>query len=209
MKGQGKFDVSPGTVDDGGQADDLAAGLLDNLDDLQQAGAPGDDILGDDHLVAFVQGKAPPDHHLPVLAFGEDKSAAQGAGDLVANQDAAHGGADDQVVGGVGVELSHGGAHFTCQVGKLQKARALEIPIAVQAAAQKKMSTVQGAQFSHQGEDLVFRHGKGGSRKKNNKKFKVKDRSGSNFNPNTPNEDERTKRIINIILNQTNKIIIL
>ena len=109
----------------------------------------------------FFQGEAPADHHHAVLALGEDEAAAQGAGDLVADQDAAHGRADHQVVGGVVEERAHGGAQFAGQFGKLQDARALEIAVAVQAAAQQEVPAVQGAQFFHQVEDLVFGHGRG------------------------------------------------
>ncbi len=111
-----------------------------HLDDFQQAGAAGDDVLGDDHLFALFQGEAAPDHHHAVLAFGEDEAAAQRPGHLVADQDAAHGRTDHQVVGRVGEEVAHGGAQFAGQVGKLQDPRALEVGVAVQAAAQQEMA---------------------------------------------------------------------
>ena len=88
--------LSGGTIDDRTGGENVSAGGLKALDDFAGRASGGDDVLNDDAALAGSNREAPAERHFSfAVAFGEDETDAEGAGDFVSDDDAAEGRRND------------------------------------------------------------------------------------------------------------------
>ena len=158
----GHADVGQSTaaVDDGCGGEDFGAEGVEEVDDFFGTAAGGDNVFDDDATLAGLDGKATAQGHFAVgVSFGENAPRSQGAGHLMADHQAAHGGGDDG--GGLGcagpgigrpisgqVEFPGDGLAERFGVSRmLQDEGALEVFGAMQAAGKSKVAFEIGTSF--------------------------------------------------------------
>lgn len=154
--------VEPGhsraAVDEHRDAHCRAACLADDVQALNDAAPASHNVLDDQDGLAGGQGEAAPHHQDIILLFRENIAGAGLAGDLLANDEATHGGsqyrgefesgcpqAGDEQFG----ESLHG-IHALANLG------ALEVVAAVQAGSEHKMPLQQGAGAREDIEDFLL-----------------------------------------------------
>src|SRR5262245_7903683 len=105
---RGKRDVElrppvAAAIDDGGGADDLAAGGLRDLNRLARRSARGPHVLDHEHAIGFTDDESTPQRERAVLTFREQRTGAEGARHFMADDDAAECGRKDHR----GTEIAH------------------------------------------------------------------------------------------------------
>lgn len=81
--------VPPAAVHNGGHGDNFGSMLPHDSDGFHHASAPGDDIFGDEELVARVDLKPAPENELVIFLFGENVRQAKVPGNFVPDNQAA------------------------------------------------------------------------------------------------------------------------
>lgn len=174
VRGEG-FDVQPeqaegrdaevdgtvGTVDDHGDADDGGAVLAGDGDGFLDAAALGDDVFDDQDLFTGGELEAAAEDEVALLLFDEDESDAELAGDLLTDDEAAHGWGDDGGDVEVTDLLGEGGAEAFDGGHVLEREGALEELPAAQAAAEDEVAFEEGTGVAEHVEDFSGRHGAG------------------------------------------------
>lgn len=151
-------------VDDRGGGQDVGAEFAENGDDFAGGSASGDDILNDDGAFAGFDGEAAAEGHFAFgVAFGEDETGAEGAGDFVADDEPADGGRGDNRNGGGAGEgadlLTQRAAERFGVGGVLEDFGALEIFRAMETGSETEMTVQISAGLDENGEDRVGNRG--------------------------------------------------
>src|SRR5664280_1547433 len=132
-------------VDDARDAHDLAAAFTDDLRGFLRRLPGRDDIFADDTACAFGDDKTAAQRHDTILTFNEDTGFTQLASQLIRDDDATHGGPDDEVEGHRVELLGSDCQNARCAVGILQEPCTLAVTIAVPAGCEQKVTLKQSS----------------------------------------------------------------
>src|SRR5664280_2263233 len=134
-------------VDDARYADNFSATVTDDLGGLLRRLPGRDDIFADNAACAFGDDKAAAQRHDTILTFNEDTGFTQLASQLIRDDDATHGGPDDEVEGHRVELLGSDCQNARCAVGILQEPCTLAVTITMPAGCEQKMPLKQGSGF--------------------------------------------------------------
>jgi len=150
--------VAAGTVHNHRDAGHVAAEGADQVDRLLNPSPLGHHVFGDQHFFARTDGEAALQHEVPVFLVGEDGADAEGAGDLLPDDETADRRGDYRF-DPLALELfGEEPADGFGLVRILQEQRRLEETIAVQPAAKLEVTGQQGAGVFQNSDDFLFCH---------------------------------------------------
>src|SRR5271163_1319952 len=133
--GDVEFEASAAAVDDGAGGYRQAAFLFDYADGFAGGAACGPDVFDDEDAFTGLQLEAAAQRHLAgAVAFDEERANAEGAGDFVADNQAAESGRDDAGDGVIFEAFGEGAAELFGMLRMLQDQRALDVGGAVASA---------------------------------------------------------------------------
>ena len=90
--GDSDFGAACAAIDDGGGGEDFGASGFEKLDNFAGAAASGDYVFDDQHFLAGVDGEAAAKSHVAfAVTLGKYEAHTEGAGNLVADDQTAHG----------------------------------------------------------------------------------------------------------------------
>ena len=133
--------------------------LAHEIDRLLDAAAFRHDVLRHEHAFAFMEGEAAAKHEIRfVVLFRENGLHAQRAADFLSDDDAADRGADDRLDRHVLEGFRQRRAELRRDQRVLQKQRRLEVAVAMQSAAEQKMTMQQRAGLFEVFDDFTLFH---------------------------------------------------
>jgi hypothetical protein len=161
--GDADVDSAAAAVDDGAGGEDAGAGGEGDFDDFAGAAAGGDDVFDDDDGFAGFEVEAAAEAHFAGdVAFGEQEAGVEGAGGLVADDEAAEGGRGDGF-DGLGDCVAEGFGEESAELfgvgGVLEDEGGLEVFAAVLAAGEAEVAAEVGAGFREEVEDGAWEVG--------------------------------------------------
>lgn len=146
--GDAQVGSASAAVDDGAGSFDGYGGGLKGFDYVAGAASGGDDVFNHDGGFAGADGEPSAEDHFAGrwIAFGEQESCAQGAGDFVADDEASYGGGDYEVhFRKVRGEFA---AEFFGDQRMLEDQRALHVFVRMESAGEAEVTFEVGAGFA-------------------------------------------------------------
>ena len=141
-----------------------AARRLDAPDDLARRAAGGDHVLDDQASLARGEGEAPAQAHHAVLALAEQRARAEGARDLVRDEDAADRGREHRAGASGGQARGQGAPERLRVLRVLEDERRLQIDVRVEPRREPEVAAQQRARLLVEVERLPLGHAAPSSR---------------------------------------------
>jgi len=142
-------------VDDHTNAGNLSSMSPDDVHGFLDTSAAGDDVLGDNKPLVRPDLKTAPQGEPSGFFFDEDVPFAEGAPNLLANDDSAEGRRNDYIAFNAPQFIRQSPANFSGDVGVLKEQCALEELPAVEARSQNEMAVEQRAGFAKKREQIL------------------------------------------------------
>jgi hypothetical protein len=154
--------LAAAAINEDADTDDNAAVGPDDIDCFLDPSAAGDHVFGHDEALARPNLETTPQDQTAGVFLRENVPFAQGAADLLANNDSAEGGGDDNVALNLPQLIGKMSANLRGYVGVLKQQGALKKLAAVKTGPQNEVAVQQRAGLAEEREQIVAHLGSAG-----------------------------------------------